>query len=689
MRIFNDTDALITAGFQYKNGNVYGEVHGADEDTVMAAEITDLWLCVISEYVRTFMLYEFGYPLRFASLLQDRPVFPAKLKSIREHYSLVLKYERLAITDMEIRSFLKLIGFLSKPSVRVSWILWSAASEDKLSFEEQDIRARLINDGRFGGLGDTYANECSNAILRAAEKDRIGHMCSGGETHHKANCVSRQCYLNAGPTLKSRRVPEVEPLFENTENPLGSIADYDRHNPPAGVCSREWLSMMKSGVHEFRNPVPEADRVEVAAWMWLLEYDKSYSSLPPHDRPAIGQGWLAVLCLEGLLVEQIATGMLYLCLGNETWMTLLLPLRSLGSNLYAIAETFRLGFGFVSSLSAWRVHPSKCVPPSMVKSITKMRRGRTMIAWQITGPPVPLLRAALEHKISLNVEDMITLLGMLKCDVPKPARKGECLRNILNAVFTDWTAEQIREHWEAMITAPTLNQKAENDLDEDLMCCLKHHLPQAQQEDYKAYTDAIERIEIAARLKLKRRMCDNDGDALVFDWGPFHFWKRPPTKVKHPHGGWAVTCGPHHRGTVGDSREVVCSRECGLRHEGDEDLTIRRLKMWALGHCCCATKEQHHKYMRDYPADDQLLTHEASRGPGVRARSPGPRPGAGPRGPENSWGRAEGEGGPARPGPPCSARPGRLGAARPAPARATATGPLGCGANGPPGGLGR
>ena len=75
----------------------------------------------------------------------------------------------------------------------------------------------------------------------------------------------------------------------------------------------------------FRNPIPEGDRVDVAAWMWLLEYDKTYGSLPPENRPAIGCGWLASLCLCGSLVEHVATNELYLCLGNETWMIMLLP----------------------------------------------------------------------------------------------------------------------------------------------------------------------------------------------------------------------------------------------------------------------------------------------------------------------------------------------------------------------------
>ena len=131
--------------------HAYGEPRGADEDALMAEEVSDLWVCMLGEYVRTFMIFEFGYPFCFASLLVDRPASSKKLKSIREHYLLVLKYERLAASEMDIRSFLKDIAFIAKPSLRVSWILWSAAGDDKLSFEEQDERAHSINYGRLGG----------------------------------------------------------------------------------------------------------------------------------------------------------------------------------------------------------------------------------------------------------------------------------------------------------------------------------------------------------------------------------------------------------------------------------------------------------------------------------------------------------------------------------------------------------
>ena len=578
----------------------------------MAEEVLSLWLSASSEYVSTFMQFEYGYPLRFASLLVDRPAFPEKLKSVRAHYDIVLKYERLAISDMGMQVFLKQLGFVLKPSVRVSWMLWSAVADD--SFEKQDKRAHLINYSRFGGLGDTYSNECSNAVLREFERQQRQHMNPGGQPKEDGTLQSRQNRLITGVGLEARKVPQVVPDFTEIDTAESRTLQGRRtHYPPRGVLPHVWLSMMKGGVKEFKNPIPEGDRIEVAAWMWLLEYDKRYGSLPPHDRPEIGNGWLASLCLKGSLVEEVATGTLYLSLGNETWMVMLLPLRVVpGSSLYALSRQYRLIQGFVSNLDAWRVHPSKCMSPRACKDIYHVEQ--CALAWQITGPPVSLLRAALQNKISLNVEDMLNLLNMLKCAIPNPARKGDCLRNLLQKVFTDWTAEQIRKHWEEMINAPTENQKAERDIDEDVRCCLKHHLSPEQQRDYEVYADAVERMEIAERLKLKRRTCDEPHDVTLFDWGPFHFWKRPPTRVRAPHGGWSVRCGPHHRPSVDGSREVVCQRECNLKNEDDEDLTVRRLKMWALGYCCCSNKEAHFKYMRDYPADDELLTHEASSG---------------------------------------------------------------------------
>ena len=141
---------------------------------------------------------------------------------------------------------------------------------------------------------------------------------------------------------------------------------------------------------------------------------------------------------------------------------------------------------------------------------------------------------------------------------------------------------------------------------------MKHHLPPDQQRDYQGYTDAIERLETSERLKRKRQKDDTDHEVITFDWGPFHFWKRPPTPIKAPFGGWSVRCHPHHIAATDGTPEVDCKRECNLRSPGDEQFVIRRLKMWSLGYCCCENKAKHFKYMREYPSDEDLFTTEAA-----------------------------------------------------------------------------
>ena len=232
----------------------------------MAEEVLSLWLSANSEYVSTFMQFEYGYPLRFASLLVDRPAFPEKLKSVRAHYDIVLKYERLAIFDMGMQVFLKQLGFVLKPSVRVSWMLWSAVADD--SFEKQDKRAHLINYSRFGGLGDTFSNECSNAVLRRFEEVSRQHTDPGGLPNEDGSLQSRQNRLITSDRLDARRVPQVEPDFtEATTAEARTLQGKRTHYPPRGGLPHVWMSMMKGGVKEFRNPIPEGDRIEVAAWM--------------------------------------------------------------------------------------------------------------------------------------------------------------------------------------------------------------------------------------------------------------------------------------------------------------------------------------------------------------------------------------------------------------------------------------
>ena len=77
---------------------------------------------------------------------------------------------------------------------------------------------------------------------------------------------------------------------------------------------------MAPSLTDFHNPTPESVRAEVAAWMWLLEYESAYSALPPERRPALGDGWLATLCVSGMLIQHVESKKVYLSLGNETWM---------------------------------------------------------------------------------------------------------------------------------------------------------------------------------------------------------------------------------------------------------------------------------------------------------------------------------------------------------------------------------
>ena len=121
----------------------------------------------------------------------------------------------------------------------------------------------------------------------------------------------------------------------------------------------------------------------------------------------------------------------------------------------------------------------------------------------------------------------------------------------------------------------------------------------------------MERLEVNDRMKRKRKPTDDLHDVVTFNWGTFHFWKRPPTPVKAPFGGWSVRCYAHHVAATDTTREVDCKRECNLRHPGDEENVIKRLKMWSLGYCCCENKIQHFKYMREYPADKYLFDTQA------------------------------------------------------------------------------
>ena len=425
----------------------------------MAEEYVDLIICASSEYCWTFMQYEYGYPLLFASLLEDCPKFSESLQKVRCHYQVLVKYEKMAHSNLAVQRFLGNIGFVKKPSVRASWILWSNAPDDKLAFQEQDKRAHQINEARFGGLGDTFSNECSNAHLREFEQAQRNHSNPGGG-EVEVGMTSKQNRLITCPALDGRKVPQVLPDFalQAQDMQQAQKAQPNRHAPPLGVLPPAWLHMMEPGVKEFPNPTPESERAEVAAWMWLLEYDSVYGTLPPADRPSLNDGWLATLCMTGFLVEHRASKELFLSLGNETWMVLMVPLIIVRDNLVTLGRSIRIVNKFICDFAEWVVYPARCLSPYLCKQTYKLDRGG--MAWQVTGPSVSLLRASLMRSINLTVEDILALLSLCGCGIPSPARKGDCLYTLLSHVFPDWTEDQRRKHWVAMLS-PKTEKKAQ------------------------------------------------------------------------------------------------------------------------------------------------------------------------------------------------------------------------------------
>ena len=206
------------------------------------------------------------------------------------------------------------------------------------------MNARATNDARFGGLGDTYINECCNAILRSHEHAQRDHANPKG-TSPKSTCVNKQHQLITSCHLESRKVPVVKPDFAQLT--VGPVKDADKHTPPIGILPHSWMTIMAPSLKEFDNPTPESVRAEVAAWMWLLEYESAYSALPPERRPALGDGWLATLCVSGMLIQHVESKKVYLSLGNETWVILLVPLVILRDNLCGVSARITLDFYFV------------------------------------------------------------------------------------------------------------------------------------------------------------------------------------------------------------------------------------------------------------------------------------------------------------------------------------------------------
>ena len=182
-------------------------------------------------------------------------------------------------------------------------------------------------------------------------------------------------------------------------------------------------------------------------------------------------------------------------------MVFLVPLKIRSDGVVYVPTPPALVHDFVSDPSAWRVHPAKATSPHLRK-LRGLDPGGGM-AWQLSAP-IALLRASLENRISLTVDDMSRLLRLEGVDVPSPPRRGDVLYALLAKVFNDWEPARVHAHWESMLTEPTAQQRAAADLDEDVVQCMKHHMTQQELADYPGYVDALDEREKAERLARKR-----------------------------------------------------------------------------------------------------------------------------------------------------------------------------------------
>jgi len=182
----------------------------ADEER-MACEVASLWCHVAGEYSWAFSAHQFQYPERFALLLVNDANFERRLAETRAHFDLVLKYEKAALDDERIAAHLGRITFLHVRTIRLSWMLWSAAATT--SWADQDPRAFELNNARFAGLGDTLTNEVSNKFLRQTEQ-------TGGERKHinaaTAGCMRRLHHgVICSTALDQRKVSVVTPDWDD------------------------------------------------------------------------------------------------------------------------------------------------------------------------------------------------------------------------------------------------------------------------------------------------------------------------------------------------------------------------------------------------------------------------------------------------------------------------------------------
>jgi len=380
-----------------------------------------------------------------------------------------------------------------------------------------------------------------------------------------------------------------------------------------------YRAVMHANEH-FPNPIPEGDRECYAAWLWLLHFDE----MAPGARPPIGQAWLAALAPTATIISHAATGEHILVIGSAHFAFMGVQVVNKG-NRFTLASHLGIQLRFLYDLDSWVAYPTTVLSPGECPKNACPERSE--IVWRQDGPAEALLRRALREAVTLTVPQLSDLLKLLKKPVPAPARKADCLNAVVAAAFPDLSADDRKAIFDAIIARPTDEEQAEADVDEDLREAVQCLAPDELQ-DFDDYTGAIDRMGRRDRMKRKRQE-DAAASPTTFDWGPFHFWKRPPTRVQAlavaigicegkyvkvvmlvlvyirycmgtqqtivyivfvcfmsyellfmvtiarsiiatssfeaPHGGWCCRCGPHSRPAEEGRREVSCTRECSMR----------------------------------------------------------------------------------------------------------------------------
>ena len=571
-------------------------------------------------------------PLRYAAILSDhRTVQERCVRTMKEHWSCLLKLESLACTSPAAKKLLDDMHFARSSPNRILYMLYERGSWT-IDFPPAVEFARAM----FTAIPDSRVVEEHNEKLRDAARS-----CK----HNVTSRVSRMQTLRNANVLEARGMPTIsvsreQYVEEYRREPTLNRKSFESAKHPMPI---EWEKLKWPGVRSWPSPTPSSSRRAVTAMHWCL------------NRGVLGVSAARCSCAFSSysLVRRLRDGSAYYVLEPAKWGSIAFAIREVvADGLFAVRGTIEIVHATVLTDEFVVIPTSVCSPGRLAAEFPHLPASLGILLRR-TGPDVSILRHLLSLPITINREDLIYLGSKLELPHSSSMSKPQLVEVLATYVANGELPEEARADFiRSTGIAATQGGDADDDadvfIDDEIEAVFDLIEPDNKEEfgDFgKSIKQRATRNKIAAaraiiakakarakpRVKAKAkaaaspivpapaepvpdptepvhppllppqpdavpaprfllgapppaaaaaRAIDNHG--VSFNWGAFVLGERMPTPDR-PHGACWARCR-YHDPEISRSgmNNLHCTKEWGLSEDLGRDACIQRLKWWCV-----------------------------------------------------------------------------------------------------------